>query len=79
MGGYETIVRQVEYINLSMGGIGIYGMSCANIKTSLKDLGMDEKEITYLLEKIVNVCIRTTYFIFCKRNNIWPNPDLLTW
>lgn len=70
---------KIEYINFSMGSIGTLGKSCENIKVALKDLGLTKTESSYLLEKIVNVCIRSTYFIFCKRNSNWPKPELMTW
>ena len=70
---------KVKFINLSMGAIGIYGGTCFNLKSVLKHLGLNENEINYLLRKLCNICIRATYFIFCKRNKAWDHPALLSW
>ena len=29
------------------------------------------------LSKIMNIAIRSTYFIFCRRNKDWTDPDLM--
>ena len=71
--------KKVKFINLSMGAIGIYGDTCFNLKSLLKHLGLNENEVNYLLRKLCNICIRATYFIFCKRNKAWDHPALLSW
>ena len=83
---YEPLIHQlkstgydVEYVNLSMGAIGTYGHSCSNLKKTLLNLGVSSLETDYIMRKIVNVCIRCTYYIFCMRNKEWPNPDLMFW
>ena len=66
--------KKVKFINLSMGSIGIYGDTCFNLKPVLKQLGLNENEVNYLLRKLSNICIQATYFIFCKRNKAWDHP-----
>ena len=63
----------------SMGAVGTYEKSCEKLKTVLKDIGLTPSEITYTTGKIVNICIRATYYIFCMRNKDWSKPDLLAW
>ena len=67
----------VKYINLSMGAIGIYGKSCSNFKDIFLGLGMNDNEANYMLRKVVNICVKTTYFIFGRRNKTWEDPELL--
>ena len=83
---YETILDllkinyvNVKFINLSMGAIGIYGKSCSNFKGMFLGLGMNDNEANYMLRKVVNICVRTTYYIFCRRNKSWEDPELLEW
>ena len=71
--------EKVTYVNLSMGALGTYGKSCHNLKKILQNLGQSANEIEYNLYKLTNVCIRTSYFLFCSRNRAWNNPVLLTW
>ena len=75
----SRLYKKVQFISLSMGALGIYGESCEDLVTMLRDLGMNKKEIDYVLCKLCNVCIRCTYYIFCSRNREWSNPDLLRW
>jgi hypothetical protein len=37
---------------------------------------MNNVESTYIL-KIITICIRSSYYIFCKRNKEWDNPQLM--
>ena len=71
--------NHVEFVNLSMGAIGSFGKSCSNFQGSLQKAGLDKKHISYLVGKLVNVCIRTSYYIFCMRNKAWEAIDLMIW
>ena len=81
---YEELIEslgsryQVRFVNLSMGGVGVIGKG-GNLRQAFKDLGLEDKEATYLVRRIINVCIRTTYYLFCQRNKIWEVPTLLAW
>ena len=74
-----TSVYKVTFINLSMGALGIFGKSSSNYLSMLKQLGKTEKEIKFIMSKLCNVCIRSTYYIFCLRNKSWESPDLISW
>ena len=68
----------VSYVNLSLGAIGV---TCAgsNVQKTFSKFGMDLNTINFALKRIANVCIRSTYYIFCMRNKGWNNPELLNW
>ena len=69
----------VTYFDLSMGAIGIIGNESSSIQKLFLHLGLSRPESEYLLRKIINVCVRTSYYIFCQRNKEWEAPSLLTW
>jgi len=69
----------VEYIDLSMGAIGVIGNESKDVQKLFINLGLSKQESEYLTQKVINVCIRATYYIFCKRNEKWEGPSLLTW
>ena len=71
--------KPVKYLNLSMGAIGIIGKVASNISKWLEEIGLRENEKNYIIRKITNVSIRTTYYIFCKRDTPWEDPKLLKW
>ena len=67
--------NSAQFINLSMGTLGVYGETSTSLVRVLNDLGMNKKEID--LCKICSVCIRSAYYIFCCMNKEWSNPELL--
>ena len=82
---YSDLLRSLnntyitKYINLSMGAIGIIGNDSISMNKIFSELGLSQTEVTYLIHKIICVCIRTTYYIFCQRNKKWEDPQLLVW
>ena len=70
---------EIQYVDLSMGCIGVIGEESKRIKTMFDNLGLEKEESAYLVKKMINVCLRSTYYIFCQRNKEWESPDLLTW
>ena len=85
LGNYKDLVKRLEvtydvkYVDLSMGAIGVIGRDRKCLQDSFINMGMTKNESTYLIRKIINVCIRTTYFIFCQRNKQWEDHSLLAW
>ena len=71
------LYSSAQFANFSMGSLGVYGETSTSLIRFLSDLGMNKKEIDFVLRKICNVCIRCTYYIFCCRNKEWSNPELL--
>ena len=43
----------------------------------LEHLNSDKAGVKYIIRKIINIAIRTTYYVFCSRNKDWSNPDLM--
>ena len=84
---------QIHYVDLSMGAIGVIGNGNEDLKKMFVQqglkyndlqnvfeiLGLECKESEYLIRKIINVCIRTTYYLFCQRNKQWEEPSLMAW
>ena len=62
------IYDKVKFINLSISSLGVFGNSSQEFLEMLTDLNFDDKCKKYYVRKIINICIRTSYYIFCKRN-----------
>ena len=43
----------------------------------MKELGIDNSTQKAIIEKIMNIAVRCTYYVFCRRNKAWANPELL--
>ena len=74
----ENKFEKVNFINLSMGVLGIVGIH-SNVTNMLKALGFQQQEIAQLIKKIMSCCIRGTYYVFSMRNKAWSQPSLLSW
>ena len=69
---------KVVFINLSMGAIGVMGSSCNSLLSLLHELHFDKTITKRIIMKAMNISIRSSYYIFCRRNKPWTNPELLT-
>ena len=69
---------KVYYVNLSLGAIGIIGKDSL-IMTELGNFDLSKETLNFIVNRTINVCIRTTYYIFCMRDKVCENPELLNW
>ena len=69
---------KVYYVNLSLGAIGTIGKDSL-IMTAMENFDLSKETLNFIVNRTINVCIRTTYYIFCVRNKEWKNPELLNW
>ena len=69
---------KVYYVNLSLGAIGMIGKDSL-IMTAMGNFDLSKETLNFIVNRTINVCIRTTYYIFCMRNKEWENPELLNW
>ena len=74
----ENEFEKVIFFSQSMGGLCIVGAHRC-ITNMLKALGFQQREIAYLIKKIICCCIRGSYYVFCMRNKAWSQPSLLSW
>ena len=81
---YSTLVKNlrkyyqdVKFINLSLSCLGIYDQSCTKFMDMYNELKLESRHQKYIISKITNIAIRTTYYIFCCRNKPWTSPNLL--
>ncbi len=73
----ENVYDEVKFVNVSISSLGVLGESTNTLFDMLHDLKYDEQRIKYVKKKIIATCIRTSYYIFCRRNKDWNNPELL--
>ena len=67
--------KSVEFINFSISALGVFDKESF---TFLKMLNyLDVSQTKYCIKKIINICIRSSYYIFCFRNKEWTNSDLM--
>ena len=67
----------VQFVNLPMSTLGIMGRSSESLLLMLEDLKLDKNAQKHIIRKIINIAIRCSYYVFCRRNKSWTNPDLL--
>ena len=71
--------HSVEFINLSINCLGIFGQSSESFLNMCTELGFDNHHLHFTISKLFAIAIRTTYYIFCMRNKPWCNPELLSY
>ena len=71
--------EKAQFVNVSISSLGVLSETSLSLIEMLKDLEFDEACRKYLVRKIINTCIRSTYYIFCKRNKVWDNPELMSY
>ena len=69
---------KVVFVYLSMGAIGVMGSSCNSLLSLLYELHFDKSITKRIIMKAISISIRSSYYIFCRRNKPWTNPELLT-
>ena len=67
----------VKFINLSISTLGVFEKECSLFIEMLERLKADKAHVRYVIRKIINIAIRTTYYVFCCRNKDWIKPELL--
>ena len=57
MNSLAHMYNSAQFINLSMGALGVYGETSSSLVKFLSELRMNNKEIDFALCKICSVCI----------------------
>ena len=58
--------------------LGVMSNSSTSFLDIMKDLGFDDNTRSFIVRRLMAISIRATYYIFCRRNKEWPNPEHLT-
>ena len=61
---------KVNYVNLSLSVIGIIGNDSL-IMTAVTNFDLSKETLKFIVNRTTNICIGTTYCIFCTRNEEW--------
>ena len=67
------LYNKVQFVNLSMGASGIYGESCEDLVTMLRDLGINKKEIMIMFYANYVMCahdVHIIYFVLETENEV---------
>ena len=60
-----------------MSALGIFGASSDSLLQMLQDLHFDAIVQNNIVMKALNIAIRCSYYIYCRRNKQWTCPNLL--
>ena len=79
-----TLIREqqknfndVRFVNLSMSALGVFDHLTKSFLEMLQDLKFDVTTRNFINRRTMTIAIRTTYYIFCRRNKDWDSPELL--
>ena len=71
--------EKAKFVNVSISSLGVFSETSLGLIEMLKDLEIDKQCRKYLVRRIINTCIRSTYYVFCKRNKEWDYPELMSY
>ena len=60
-----------------MTSIGIYSKHSEEFFKIFKDLNIDNNAATYISTKLTEICILSSYYVFCMRTKEWTELDLM--
>ena len=69
--------KLVEFINLSISALRVFDKESSAFLKMLNRLNVSESQTKYCIKKIINISIRSTYYILYRRNKEWTNPDFM--
>ena len=71
--------KNATFVNLSMSTLGLIGKndSGQNLLDTLTSIGVTKVNATNVIRTAINICIRSTYYLFCRKDKDWLDPDLL--
>ena len=70
--------NKVTFINLSISTLGVFPSLSTDFIKMLKELNIADQYQNYILRKLFTITIRSTYYIFCRTDQDWTTPDVLT-
>ena len=73
----RTENTNINFVNISMSALGIFGTSSDTFLQMLKDLNLNQDLTHHIIMKASNIAIRCTYYTYCRRNKQWTSPNLL--
>ena len=56
--------KTVKFVNLSVSALGVFDQESLAFIEMLKELNVDINHKKYMLRKVINIAIRSTYYIF---------------
>ena len=83
---YETTIEHlkpsftcIKFVNLVVSALGIFYKDSKTLITTFEDFKISRKKHAYIIRKISNIAIRTSYYIFCMKGKSWSNPELMSY
>ena len=67
--------RTFEVITLEVTTLGFVSKDIDRFRRLLRTLDLNDERI---VRKCMEVALRVIFYVYCRRNKTWNNPDLLT-
>ena len=71
------IIIMMIIVNLSMSALGVFDHLTKRFLEMLQDLKFDVTTRNFIIRRTMTIAIRTTYYIFWRRNKDWDSTKLL--
>ena len=72
------IIDIIIIVIITISTLGVFDSSSVDFLAMLEDLKCDQTWRHYVVKKIMAIAVRTSHYVFCRRNKDWDNPELMT-
>ena len=69
---------KAKFVDRSISAIAVMGCSYNFLLSFLNDIHFDKTIKKRIIMKTMNISITSSYYIFCRQDKPWTNPELLT-
>ena len=83
---YETTIEHLKssfacvmFVNLVVSALGIFYKDSKTSFTMFEDFKITRQEHAYIIRKVSNIAIKTSYYIFCMKDKSWSDPELMSY
>ena len=74
---FKSRYKKVKFISIVICTLSVFDSSSVDFLEMLEDLKFDKTCRHYVFKKVMAIAVRTLYYVFCRRNKDWDNPELM--
>ena len=76
---FKSSFTRVKFVNVVVSSLGIVYKDGKTLILMFEDFRITRQEHAYIIRKVSNITIRTSYYIFCMKDKSWSNPKLMSY
>ena len=70
--------KKAKFISIVISTLSVFDSSSVDFLDMLEDLNLYKTCRHYVVKKMMAIAVKTLYYVFCRKNKDWDNPELMT-